>query len=105
MYRLHQDRRVALDCVFDGCSVLLLKDADVARVAQLLTTERRFAVKPSLLLIPMILATSAAIGDARADAHAQAAALLSPAQPFIALKADPQQVPTTTASVVLDAQD
>ena len=74
MYRLHQDRRVALDCVFDGCSVLLLKDADVARVAQLLTTERRFAVKPSLLLIPMILATSAAIGDARADAHAQAAA-------------------------------
>lgn len=33
-------------------------------------------MKPRLLLMPIILATSAAIGDAQADAQAQAAALL-----------------------------
>ena len=34
-------------------------------------------MKPRLLLIPIILATSAAIGDAQAYAKASAAALLS----------------------------
>ena len=61
-------------------------------------------MKTRLLLISMILATSAAIGDARADAQAQAAALLSPARTSNALKADPQERPTVTASPVLDAQ-
>lgn len=62
-------------------------------------------MKPRLLLIPMmILATSAAIGDAQADVQAQAAALLSPAHTSSALKTDPQERPTVTASAVLDAQ-
>lgn len=61
-------------------------------------------MKTRLLLIPMILTMSAAIGDARADAQAQAAALLSPAHTSSALKADPLERPTVTASPVLDAQ-
>jgi len=61
-------------------------------------------MKTRSLLIPMILVTSAAIGDARADAQAQASALLSPSHTSSALKADPQERRTITASPVLDAQ-
>lgn len=69
-------------------------------------------MKRHLLLIPMILATTAAIADTqttvpsrRGDAQAQAAALLSPPHAFRVLKAEAPSLSLSHASVALDAHE
>jgi hypothetical protein len=67
-------------------------------------------MKRHLFLIPMILATSAAIADAQttaasvpADAQAQAAALLSRPQAIATVKADARSLSPSPVSAPLDA--
>jgi cell division septum initiation protein DivIVA len=67
-------------------------------------------MKRHLFLIPMILATSAAIADAQttapsvqADAQAQAAALLRPAHAIGTVKADTRPLSPSPASAPIDA--
>lgn len=69
-------------------------------------------MKRHLLLIPMILATTAAIADAqttvpssRGDAQAQAAALLSRSHAFGVSKAEAPSLSPSHTSVALDAQE
>ena len=69
-------------------------------------------MKRHLLLIPMILATTAAIADAQntapstpADAQAQAAALLSRPHPLGAAKADARSLSPSSVSDALDAHE
>jgi hypothetical protein len=69
-------------------------------------------MKRHLLLIPMILATTAAIADAQtkapstpADAHAQAAALLSRPRALGAAKSDAGSLSPSPVSNALDAHE
>ncbi len=69
-------------------------------------------MKRHLLLIPMILATTAAIADAQAtapstpaDAHAQAAALLSGPRALGAAKSDARSLSPSSVSDALDAHE
>jgi hypothetical protein len=65
-------------------------------------------LKPRLLLLPMILATTAAMGDtlpgSPADSHAQAAALLSRPQIVGSMPADRSVSSPSTATEPTDAQ-
>jgi len=65
-------------------------------------------MKRHFLLIPMILATTAAIADAppqRADAQAQAAALLSRPHAYGAAKAEARFISPSPVSAALDAHE
>lgn len=66
-------------------------------------------MKSRLLLIPLIIATTAATADTQplsdpADAQAQAAALLRPAHTSGTLKVDGQRRSPSTVSAAMDAQ-
>jgi hypothetical protein len=61
-------------------------------------------MKRQLLLIPMILAATAALADAPTDAQAQAAALLSPPT-LQTVKAEARTLSPSPASPALDAHE